>query len=84
MNNYLDSIQNKIKKEINLEKITIIDNSHKHEKHKFFDKNKYHLKLLISSKYLKSFSRIEAQKIIMKILSEDLKQTIHALEIHIQ
>ena len=72
-----------MKKKINLEKIEIIDNSHKHKGHKFFSKDKYHLHLKISSLYLKSISRLTAQKLIMNILKEDLKTKIHALEISI-
>ena len=83
MDIYLKNIQKKLKKKINLEKIEIIDNSHKHKGHKFFSKDKYHLHLKISSLYLKSISRLTAQKLIMNILKEDLKTKIHALEISI-
>jgi stress-induced morphogen len=41
------------------------------------------LKLKIKSMYLNSISRVSAQKMIMKLLSEDLKNKIHALEISI-
>ena len=58
-------------------------NSHKHKKHKFYSANKYHLKLKIKSVYLSSISRINAQKIVMKVLKEDLNTKIHALEISI-
>ena len=34
--------------------------------------------------YLNSLSRVSAQKMIMKILREDLKKRIHALEISIE
>jgi len=34
--------------------------------------------------YLNSISRINAQKIIMKVLKEDFKTKIHALEINIE
>ena len=40
--------------------------------------------LLFDSIYLNSLSRINAQKIVMKALEEDLKTTIHALEIKIE
>ena len=61
----------------------IIDNSYKHVGHKFFSKNKYHLHLKIKSTQLTSMSRIDAQKLVMKTLKEDLKKKIHALEISI-
>ena len=84
MNDFLKIIENKIKKNIKVESIFIIDNSKLHEKHKFFDVKKYHLKLEIESIYLNSLSKIKAQREIMTILSEELKTKIHALEIKIK
>ena len=84
MENYFNEIEKKIKEKINFEKFEIIDNSKKHVKHKFFSKDKYHLHLKIQSLYLKSISRLSAQKLIMNILKDDLKKKIHALEISIE
>ena len=84
MKNYFDEIIKKLKKEIEIENLKIIDNSHKHKKHKFFSSEKFHLHLKVKSRYLNSIARIEAQKKIMKILKEDLKTKIHALEISIE
>ena len=83
MENYFKDIEKKLKAKINFEKLEIIDNSEKHKGHKFFSEEKYHLHLKIESVYLKSLSRISAQKLIMNILKEDLKTRIHALEISI-
>ena len=82
--NYLESIKKKLQEKIDLQKIEIINNSHKHRGHKFFSEEKYHLHLKIKSLYLNSISRINAQKLIMNILKEDLKTKIHALEISIE
>ena len=84
MENYLSSIKKKLEEKINFEKIEIINNSHKHKGHKFFSEDKYHLHLKIQSLYLKSLSRLNAQKTIMSILKEELKTKIHALEISIE
>ena len=84
MENYFKDIEKKLKEKINFEKLEIIDNSQKHKGHKFFSEEKYHLHLKIKSLYLKSISRLSAQKIIMNILKEDLKNRIHALEITIE
>ena len=84
MENYFKNIEKKLEKKISFEKLEIIDNSQKHKGHKFFSEDKYHLHLKINSLYLKSISRINAQKIIMNILKEDLKNKIHALEISIE
>tara|TARA_B100000579_G_C22121201_1_gene527655 strand:+ start:31 stop:288 length:258 start_codon:yes stop_codon:yes gene_type:complete len=84
MKNYFDHICKKLGNEIELEDIQIVDNSKKHKGHKFYSPEKYHLHLKIKSLYLSSLSRVSAQKIIMKILSNDLKTKIHALEISIE
>ena len=84
MKNYFDQICTKLKKEIEIEDIQIVDNSHKHKGHKFYSPEKFHLQLKIKSLYLNSISRVSAQKTIMKVLSEDLKTKIHALEIRIK
>ena len=84
MKNYFEEIRSKIKKEIEFENIEIVDNSHKHKGHKFYSPEKFHLHLKIKSLYLSSLSRIAAQKMIMRVLREDLKTKIHALEISIE
>ena len=84
MKNYFKEIQTRLNNEIELEDIVIIDNSSKHKGHKFFSPEKYHLHLKIKSLYLNSISRVSAQKTVMKVLSEDLKTKIHALEISIE
>ena len=84
MENYLDNIKKKLKNKISFENLEIVDNSHKHKGHKFFLPEKLHLHLKIKSIYLSSLSRVSAHKIIMKILKDDLKTKIHALEISIE
>ena len=84
MNDFLSIIENKIKKNIKIEKILITDNSNQHKKHRFFDSKKYHLKLEIQSAYLKSLDKIKAQRQIMSLLADELKSRIHALEIKIK
>lgn len=83
MENFFKEIEEKLKKEINIESIRIIDNSHKHSKHKFFDKDRFHLKLVISSKELLKSQKIKAHRKIMNILKSDMREKIHALEIEI-
>ena len=84
MKNYFNEINVKLNRQIKIEKITIVDNSHKHKSHKFFSPEKFHLHLKIKSLYLKSITRLDAQKLVMRILKEDLKTKIHALEISIE
>ena len=84
MKNYFEEINTRLKKQIEIQRLEIVDNCHKHRGHKFFSPDKFHLHLKIKSLYLKSISRVSAQKLIMKILKEDLKKKIHALEISIE
>ena len=84
MNDFLKFLENKIKKNIKIESILIIDNSNQHRKHKFFESEKYHLRLEIKSVYLNSLSKVKAQREIMKLFAEELKNKIHALEIKIK
>ena len=71
MKDYLKLIEEKIKKNLEVDNILIKDNSHKHEGHASFENQMYHLTLEIESKVLKKMNRIEAQRLIMKVLKED-------------
>ena len=84
MNNFFEDIISKLKKEIEIEQIEIVDNSHKHVKHKSFSPDKFHVHLKIKSLYLNSLSRVTAQKEVMKVLKDELSNRIHALEISIE
>ena len=84
MKNYFEEICKKLKKKITIEDINIVDNSHKHKGHKFYSPKKFHLQLKIKSLYLSCLTRVNAQKMVLKVLSDDLKTKIHALEIRIE
>tara|TARA_B100002051_G_C16689597_1_gene614686 strand:+ start:224 stop:481 length:258 start_codon:yes stop_codon:yes gene_type:complete len=84
MKNYFETIEKKIRSKLKLEKLEIVDNSYKHKGHKSFSPERYHLKLILKSKYLSSIPRLNAHKIINEILKEELKTKIHALEINIE
>ena len=84
MKNYFEKICTRLNDKIEIEHIDIVDNSHKHKGHKSFSPEKFHLHLKIKSLYLNSISRVNAQKMIMKVLKEDLNTKIHALEISIE
>tara|TARA_B100000959_G_C14626769_1_gene478533 strand:- start:205 stop:459 length:255 start_codon:yes stop_codon:yes gene_type:complete len=83
MINFLDKVKEKINNKIKSENIILIDNSHLHSGHKSFDSNKFHLKIIIKSKKLKSMSKIDAHKKIFSILKDEMNNKIHALEIEI-
>ena len=79
-----NEIKKKINEAINPENIILIDNSNLHKKHKSFDLNKFHLKIIIESKVLKKMNKIDAHKKVFSILKEEIKNKIHALEIEIK
>ena len=81
--NFFDKIKEKIIEKINPENIILIDNSHLHTKHKSFDLNKFHIKLIIKSKKLKNMNKIAAHKEIYSVLKDEMSNKIHALEIEI-
>ena len=83
MMNFFDKIKEKINKKINPESLIIIDNSNLHVKHKSYDSNKLHLKIIIKSEKLKNMNKIIAHKEIFSILKNEMKNKIHALEIEI-
>ena len=82
--NFFDEVKEKVNNKINPENIILIDNSHLHSKHKSFDVNKFHIKIIIKSKKLKSMSKIMAHKEIFSVLKDEMSNKIHALEIEIQ
>tara|TARA_B100000446_G_scaffold150610_1_gene145184 strand:+ start:761 stop:1012 length:252 start_codon:yes stop_codon:yes gene_type:complete len=82
--NFFEQVKEKINKKINPENVILIDNSKLHIKHKSFDSNKFHLKIIIKSEKLRSMSKIMAHKEIFSILKDEMNNKIHALEIEIQ
>ena len=81
---FLEKVKAKINNKLNPEQILLIDNSYLHTKHKSFDPNRFHLKLVIKSKKLKNMEKIDAHKVIFSILNDEMKNKIHALEIEIK
>ena len=81
---FFDEIKEKINKKINTKNIILIDNSSFHTKHKSFDPDKLHLKIIIESEKLKKMNKIAAHKEIFSILKKEMKNKIHALEIEIK
>tara|TARA_Y100001935_G_scaffold44196_1_gene36158 strand:+ start:1328 stop:1588 length:261 start_codon:yes stop_codon:yes gene_type:complete len=81
INDLNDTIKKKISKEIAIDEITIEDKTYLHLNHKNFQKNKFHLKILIKSKELSSMSKISSTKKIYSILGFELKEYIHSIQI---
>ena len=81
INQLSKKIENKLLKDSSIIDVKIIDNTYKHLKHSSHQKGKFHIKLEINSDKLKKENRIHSNKVIYKILSEELKTDIHSLQI---
>ena len=81
--NLFDQIKEKINKKINPENIILIDNSSFHARHKSFDSDKFHIKIIIKSEKLRNMDKITAHKKVFSILKDEMSNQIHALEIEI-
>ena len=80
---FFGQIKEKINKKINPENIILIDNSSFHSKHKSFDSDKFHIKIIIKSEKLRNMDKITAHKKVFSILKDEMSNQIHALEIEI-
>ncbi len=77
----IETIKNKLNKNIDCDNIKVEDKTFLHKDHKTHDKNKYHIKIIITSGYLRSKNKIKSTKEIYKILDEELKKYIHSIQI---
>ncbi len=76
-------VKKKIKKNVLVENIDVIDKTFLHKGHRSHDINKFHLKLIIKSSQLKRMSKIESTKKIYYIIKKELKDYIHSIQISI-
>ncbi len=81
INQLSKKIENKLLKDAYIKDVKKIDNTYKHLKHNSHQKGKFHIKLEINSDILKKTNRVQSNKVIYKILSEELKTDIHSLQI---
>ena len=79
--NLIKNIKTKLLASSFVEKVIIEDKTYLHIKHLSHDKNKFHLKLTISSKELKKMSKLDATKKINNILKDEIKNYIHSIQI---
>ena len=64
-----------------IEHLEVEDKSFLHKNHITNNPNKFHIKLKIKSEKLKNMGRIQSNKIILKLLENELKKYIHSLQI---
>tara|TARA_Y100001970_G_scaffold66252_1_gene84649 strand:+ start:2919 stop:3179 length:261 start_codon:yes stop_codon:yes gene_type:complete len=81
INQLIEIVKNKLNKNIICDNIEIEDKTFLHKNHSSHDKNKFHIKLIIKSDYLKKKNKIESTKEVYKVLKEELKNNIHSIQL---
>ena len=74
-------IKKKIQKNLLIQDIIIKDKTYLHANHLSHEVGKFHLELIIRSKELSKYNKIQATKKIYKILDEEIKKYIHSIQI---
>tara|TARA_B100001540_G_scaffold13892_1_gene12125 strand:- start:138 stop:398 length:261 start_codon:yes stop_codon:yes gene_type:complete len=83
INQLTEIVKKKLKNNISCDKIEIQDKTFLHKNHVSNEKNKFHIKLIITSEYLRKKNKVQSTKEIYKILEEELKHNIHSIQISI-
>ena len=81
INTLISIIKKKISTDIKCENLKVEDKTFLHKDHVGNDSNKFHIKLSIESKELKKMNKIERNKKVYKILSEEISKSIHSLQV---
>ena len=81
INELIAIVKKKLIDQINIDSVKIEDKSFLHKNHTGNQGGKFHLKIIIASRELKNMSKIDSNKKIYKILSNELKDTIHSIQI---
>ena len=81
INQLIAIVKKKLSNEIQYDNIVVEDKSFLHKNHKNNEIEKFHLKILIQSKELKKKSKLERNRIVYKVLNEEIKLYIHSLQI---
>ena len=84
INQLIEIVKNKLTKNIVCDNIEVEDKTFLHKRHKSHDKNKFHIKLIITSNSLKKKNKIQSTKDIYMILEKELKENIHSIQILIK
>tara|TARA_B100000795_G_scaffold244907_1_gene209711 strand:+ start:746 stop:1006 length:261 start_codon:yes stop_codon:yes gene_type:complete len=81
INELIAIVKKKLQSQINIESIDIEDKSFLHKNHAGNQEGKFHLKIKIESVELKKLSKIDSNKKVYKSLDEELKNSIHSIQI---
>ena len=81
INDLIAIVKKKLQNQINIESIKIEDKSFLHKNHAGNQQGKFHLKISLISRELKTMNKIESNKKIYKILHKEMKESIHSIQI---
>ena len=81
INELIAIVKDKLEKKIIIQELKIEDKSFLHKNHIGHQKGKFHLKLTIKSDELTKFNKIVSTKRIYSILSVEIKEHIHSIQI---
>ena len=81
INDLIAIVKKKLQNQINIESIKIEDKSFLHKNHSGNQEGKFHLKISLISRELKTMSNLESNKKIYKILHKEMKESIHSIQI---
>ena len=81
INSLIKILENKLKKNFEINNLKIEDKSFLHKKHLNFSEDKFHIKLVIKSIELKKISTIDANRKIYSVLKNEMNKNIHSLQI---
>ena len=83
INQLREIVKNKLIRNIVCDNIEVEDKTFLHKNHSSHDKNKFHIKLIITSSDMRKKNKIQSTKEIYKILEHELKYNIHSIQISI-
>ncbi len=74
-------VKKKIIENTSVDNVIVEDKTFLHKNHKSFQKNRFHIRIIIKSNVLSNKNNIESTKLIYKILDEEIKKYIHSIQI---
>jgi BolA family transcriptional regulator, general stress-responsive regulator len=84
INELIEIVKKKLQSNFVIEDLIIEDKSFLHKNHTGHQEGKFHLKINIKSKELKKLNQINSNKKIYKVVSNELKEHIHSIQILIR
>ncbi len=81
MNDRRDHIEEKLRRELEASEIEVIDESHLHAGHAGAAGGGGHFRLRIVSSKFEGMNRVAAQRLVYRVLAEEMESEIHALSI---